>query len=108
MPTQILTLKTISSCLLDLERNWNIQIDHLKKSLATAQNEIATLKSQLDVKEKLLKTYEGRGTVTLSVDPSPKVEPLELPQNSFQPIIGVPKPWRIGSFLILRLHPFRI
>lgn len=91
MPTQILTLKTISSCLLDLERNWNIQIDHLKNSLVTAQNEITSLKSQLDVKEKLLKTYETRATATVSLDPMPKVEPFELPQNAFQPIIGVPQ-----------------
>ena len=88
MPTQLLTLKTISSCLLDLERNWNIQIDHLKNSLVTAQNEITSLKSQLDVKEKLLKTYQDRAT---SADPMPKVEPLELPQNAFQPIIAVPQ-----------------
>ena len=92
MPTQFLTLKTISSCLLDLERNWNIQIDHLKNSLVTAQNEITSLKSQLDVKEKLLKTYQDRSSsLETSADSMPKVEPLELPQNAFQPIIAVPQ-----------------
>ena len=59
----------------------------MKNSLVTAQNEITSLKGQLDVKEKLLKTYQDRAT---SADPMPKVKPLELPQNAFQPIIAAP------------------
>ena len=87
-----LTLKTISHCLLDLEKNWNIQIKYLKNNLSNAQNEIARLKRQLDAKEKLLKSYEERATEALSLNHSPPQNVIEhLPQNAFQPIIMVPQ-----------------
>ena len=92
----VLTLKTISHCLLDLEKNWNLQIKHLKQQYANAQNEIVSLKTQLETKEKLLKAYEDRETEALSLPPLQNDH--ALPQNAYQPILMAPQnPHPAGS-----------
>ena len=103
----VLTLKTISHCLLDLEKNWNIQIKHLQNSLKSAEDEIVTLKAQLETKEKLLKSYEDRKTETLSHQGLSSLQNHGPARNFYQRII-IPQTSKISRSTSHQTHQIMV